>query len=170
MNQLIRNAILSLGLFVVSGAIGLGVNALRPEPLALTYEPPGARFVKSSSSEAWKSGIHLVEMDTTQELIAQNGVLVLDARPDLFYEFGHLPNAENLSRKEFEAHFEARREVLNEAKELEVPFLIYCAHEHCEDASKVAEQLVAKGYEPILIFEGGYEAWERAGLKIEEGI
>jgi len=169
--HLIRSARSSLLLLLLSAGVGLGINALRSDPLPLVYEPPGAKFdagefAAGTAGDAWASGIHLVDLATTRRLVEERAALVLDARPDLFYEFGRLPGAENLARKNFEADFERLAPLLDQAREARAPLLLYCAHQHCDDASEVAERLADSGHETILIFEGGYREWEEANLKI----
>lgn len=158
-------ALLGLG----SAALGLGFNFLREEPLALIYTPPGASFQKLENLDAWKPGIQVIDVGLAKDLIDNRGALVLDARPDLFHEFGHLPGAENLSRKNYETDIERLRPTLNEAIKIGVPFLLYCAHLHCPDALEVANRLLKEGAETLLIYKGGYDEWESMGLKTEQG-
>lgn len=164
-----RNGLLSFGLFLLSIGGGLAANALRSEPLSLVYESPAAGFRRLENGPSWNQGISVVDIATAQMLVKQRAALVLDARPDLFYEFGHLPGAMNLSKKTFATDYEKCLPKITEAEAAGLPLLLYCAHEHCEDAAKVAGELEKKGHQIILIYEGGFDEWERLGLKIEKG-
>jgi rhodanese-related sulfurtransferase len=167
--QYLRNGLLSLGLFLFSIGVGISVNLMRPESVPLVYEAPASGFQRLESGQAWKPGITVIEIDTAQTLVEHRAALVLDARPDLFFEFGHLPGALNLSKKNFAEDYKKSLPKITEAEAVGVPLLLYCAHEHCKDASEVARELEKKGHRVILIYEGGYDEWERLGLKIEKG-
>lgn len=172
MNRLphyLRNGILSFALFLFSIGVGLPVNSMRTKPLPLVYQAPASGFHRLLSEHSWNPGITVIDVSAAQTLVEQRAALVLDARPDLFYEFGHLPGAMNLSKKNFATDYERCLSKITEAEAAGVPLLLYCAHEHCEDAAKVAGELEKKGHQIILIYEGGFDEWERLGLKIEKG-
>lgn len=165
----LRDCALSIGLLLFSIGIGLGVNSLRPVPLPLIYQTPSSGFKRSENGQSWNPGISVIDVAAVQVLVGQKAALILDARPDLFYEFGHLPGAMNLSKKTFATDYEKCLPKITEAEAAGVPLLVYCAHEHCEDAAKVAGELEKKGHQIILIYEGGFDEWERLGLKIDKG-
>ncbi|MAS97179.1 MAG: hypothetical protein CMO55_28650 [Verrucomicrobiales bacterium] len=167
--NLVRDSIGSATLCMLSCGIGLAANLLREDPLELAYVAPGGSFGLVKELGDWRDGVHRIEVGITKELVEKRGALILDARPDLFYEFGHIPGALNLSRKNFEAELPAVEEKLGRAKELGVPVVVYCAHKHCEDASIVASRILEKGERVILIYEGGYDEWEGLGLRTAEG-
>jgi rhodanese-related sulfurtransferase len=168
LSQHLRNGLLSFGLFLLSIGIGLAVNSVRPEHLPLVYQAPAAGFQRLESGQLWNPGITVIDVSTAKMLVEQRAALVLDARPDLFFEVGHLPGAWNLSKKNFATDYGKCLPKITEAEAAGVPLLLYCAHEHCEDAAKVAGELEKKGHQIILIYEGGFDEWERLGLKIEK--
>jgi rhodanese-related sulfurtransferase len=155
-------------------AIGLGlglvVNAARSSPLPLVrpavFSKPGR--VSANSSLAHQSHvIAMIGLDEMQTLVGAAGVLVLDARPSLFHSFKRIPGALNLSKEQFARDFagiEARLRAL-EARRL----VVYCSGADCEDSRYVASELAARGFPNIVLFEGGFEQWEEAGLPVESG-
>ena len=165
--QLIRHSLLCIGLFVFSIGAGLGLNLLRSDPLPLLYEPPTLGFQRLDDGQNWEPGISVVDAKITERLVTNRAALVLDARNDLFYEFGHIQGAENLALKNFDHDYARLETLLAEAKSAEIPILVYCSHQHCEDASKLATRLQENNFPTILVYEAGYDEWDRLGLPIE---
>ena len=93
--------------------------------------------------------------------IKQGLVIVLDVRPALEYESGHVPGAVNIPLKELEqrlAEFDQDRE-----KE----FVAYCRGPHCILAFDAVAKLREKGFKASRM-EDGFPEWKNAGLPIEE--
>lgn len=164
-------------------ALGTGMvfNRVRSEPLPLLYVRPAQRLLnvagaaespqtKNGEGDAqkpaseWPVGLHVVELVKMREIVAQQSALIVDARPDLFFEFGHIPGARNLSEKNFEADYRRLESEMADALQDATPVLIYCSNLHCPDAGKVSARLRALGFPTILVFEQGYQEWEAACL------
>ena len=126
----LRDGVLSVGLLVFSIGIGLGINSVRPEPLPFSYQAPASGFHRLENGQSWNPGISVVDIATARTLVEQRAALVLDARPDLFFKFGRLPGAINLSPKNFVTDYENCLPKITEAEAMGVPLLLYCAHEH----------------------------------------
>lgn len=167
--QYLREGLISVGLFLFSICVGLGLNSLRSFPLPLVYQAPVSRFQRAENKQLSSPGITVIDVATAQSLVAPKAALVLDGRPDLFFEFGLLPGAFNLSKKNCVCDNEKISPKIVGAA-AGVLLLLYCAHAHCEDASKVAGELEETGHQFIPIYKGGYDEWERHGLKSEKRI
>jgi len=85
-------------------AIGTaGDRFLRHPALGWHYRPAAERVLDSSTAAG--AAISLISLDEMQAALKKPGVMVLDARPGLFFEMGHLPGAQSLPREDFEASF-----------------------------------------------------------------
>jgi rhodanese-related sulfurtransferase len=148
-------------------ALGLGTAAdrlFRTPPLGWRYTPAAQRIVDATTAGTLpQASINLVSLEESDLLLARADVVVLDARPRLFYELGHLPKAQSLSREEFETDFSRLEPALRGSPR---SLLIYCADAHCEDAGLVARALQKLGLGPLLVFPGGVAEWEAAGRSL----
>jgi|GEM_PF-6061386 len=97
---------------------------------------------------------------STQELsetIGRNDVILLDARPKVFYELGHINTALNLSPLNFKEEYENLKKHIDFSKYEMV--ILYCSSFSCEDSDKLAKLLAAQNLEKIYIYKGGWDEW-----------
>jgi len=155
-------------LTTISVTVGVGANQLREKPLALLYKDKKERIAaeveRILASEAKDTAAHSElpkELDyaAMKEIVENGGVIILDARPPLFYRLGHIPNSLSLPRDEFEEGYKAIKEILEADKNRQL--VIYCANESCKDAELVYEALKKLGYTRISIYVGGWSEWQR---------
>lgn len=109
------------------------VNAVRPTPLALWYSPPAARVAEAARQEG-RVEIRLISLAEFQQAAAQGGVVVVDARPALFYEFAHIPGAVSLSKDDFDQQY-AGMEAQLRSDAAQNGVIIYCSGGDCEDSA-----------------------------------
>jgi len=154
--------------------LGLALNQLRDKPLELLYKDKKerlgdalTRIQEGKSNEGLQppqrrlqTVVALPEtLDHAMMIeIAESGVaLILDARPELFYRLGHIPNALSLPRDEFEKNYMAMKETLEKDKNR--PLVLYCADSSCKDANLVFDALKKLGYTRVSIYTGGWKEW-----------
>jgi rhodanese-related sulfurtransferase len=168
----LRSALIQLGCLAgVAVLLGALVNALRPHPLAWKYQSAAERFVAGAQAPVSTSGSttapvstsertappRLLSYEETKPLLGRKDVLLLDARPHVFYQAGHLPGAISLPRESFAADFPKVDAQLRQPGVTGI--VIYCSGGECEDSAGVAEQLAARKIGPLAIYEGGWEDW-----------
>ena len=186
MRTLLNDLILLFGLVALSAGISFTANALRAEPVLLTYRTPAQRLTANTTKQeaeetpatahnASTGDVHpisreieVVTLDRLQSLKGNREVLVLDVRPNLFYQIGHIPDAHSLQAKDFETDYAKMRTLIETSVLQGKKIVVYCAGTHCPDAAKVAQKLSQQGHGNLLIFEGGWEGWQEAGLKEEQ--
>ncbi len=110
------------------------------------------------------NGLMFVDLERFREVIL-SGAVIIDSRTVVEYEEGHIPGAVLLDYYEFGRHMEEVIPLLD----FEEAFVIYCAGPLCEDSEMLARELFTLGYKKILVFRGGMEEWEEAGLPFEKG-
>lgn len=95
-----------------------------------------------------------------------NQVLVIDARPTLFHQLGHIPSALSIPSKSGEAAITKHESQIKSAIADGKTLVVYCSGYLCSDARNVAMQISGFGY-PSSVFSGGWDAWKDAGMPTE---
>ena len=142
----------------------LGVNYLRDGiPLVGNWELAGTsgRDVDSFTED----GIHLIDLEKTEQFMESGLGSVFDARSPMLYEKGHIPGAVNVYAYELDSYLPA----LMDEYPLETPIMLYCNGNDCEDSRFLAQWMQELGYSRLFIFEGGYEQWVESGNNVAGG-
>jgi rhodanese-related sulfurtransferase len=170
-------------LATASLATGFLINQFRDKPLPLIYagkkerldhvvadiapalsapgEPPSTVSVAPDVSTAGPVVISLPEF---RQIVDGHKSIILDARPEIFHRFGHVPGAISLSREEFERDYAKNKSLLADHGRC---ITVYCSSSSCEDSDMVAGALVKLGYTNVEVFKGGWDEWSGAGLPQE---
>lgn len=90
--------------------------------------------------------------------VEQGLVIVLDVRPPLEYNAGHIPGAVNIPLAELEGHLSE----LDPAQEV----VAYCRGPHCILAFDAVARLRARGLKARRL-QDGFPEWKQAGLPVE---
>jgi len=102
-------------------------------------------------------------LEEVVELLA-DGALAIDARlPEQFAQ-GHLPGAYNLPLGEVETVLAPFAEQVAPSRKL----VVYCNGYGCPDSFDLASLLIREGFAGARVFEGGFPAWQAAGLPIQK--
>ena len=140
-------------ILLVSGLLGLSVNALSPRGLPLLGTVPvreSGGIARIGLPEAWE--LHQ----------ARKGVFV-DARSEEDYRSGHIRGAILLDQESFETSISAFQELVP----LDTLLVAYCSGEGCGSSSEVAQLLKEAGYRNLRVFSGGWEEWSKGGYPVE---
>jgi len=154
-------------LAALSLVLGVAVNAFREKPLGLLYKSKAERLAEAieriQASEAKTTDEPTTILDHVQmkEIVGSSEVVILDARPELFYQLGHIHGALNLPHDDFEKAYIAIRKILDADKNRLV--VVYCADSKCEDSKLVIDALKRLGHTRIAIYIGGWREWEKEG-------
>jgi rhodanese-related sulfurtransferase len=148
--------------------VGWALDRTRSYPLPLAYLSPVARVqqaavvLDSRAGEVPRGAVRVIGLAEFRTLVEGKRGLVLDARPAIFYQLGHVPGALSVAREEFGRDYRAQRAVLEPARS--GPLAVYCSGPDCEDSQMVADALARLGYRRVLVFRGGWDEWTQAGL------
>jgi len=169
---LLRDGVGVAAVVPVAAAVGFGVNLLRPEPLTWHYRPPSERIERAAQRLAPAAVPTVtgdvdapVTLEEMRSLVSSPNVVLIDARPEIFWRIGHIPGALSLPREAFEsraAEIKARLDVNPEAL-----IVVYCSSPHCEDAKMVVGGLRGMGYANVRHFPGGWTEWESSRMGSE---
>jgi rhodanese-related sulfurtransferase len=101
---------------------------------------------------------------TRHELVEElrhGDVVLLEALPEMHFDAGHVPGAQNLPLDDVEAL--APVLVPDQA----TPIVTYCTGPTCANSKIAATRLEALGYRNVRAYEAGKEDWVGAGLPVE---
>lgn len=155
-----RSLLQSIGIIIISGALGICVNAFRAEGIPLME-----RWQEKVLNEQLTGGLPAVSLKQVKEAHKSGDALFVDARDPEFFEQGHIPGAVSLPVRDFDSVFPRLKEKLRAAPRV----ITYCDGVSCEMSVELTEKLLFAGLEYIEIFTGGIQQWQGAGQPIEEG-
>jgi rhodanese-related sulfurtransferase len=153
-------------------AVGLAMNRFSSRPLPIVYQTTEQRFDAELTSLVAAPPFKIAPAATVglEEFLAAvntKSALILDARPSVFFEHGHVPGALNLSRESFARDYRHLASVLKPA--VDKPVIVYCSGGDCHDSRLVANALLSLGFSNVSIFTGGWIAWSEAKLPVSTG-
>ena len=155
-----RSLLQSIGIIIISGALGLGVNAFRAEGIPLME-----RWQEKVLNEQLTGGLPAVSLKQVKEAHKSGDALFVDARDPEFFEQGHIPGAVSLPVRDFNSVFPRLEEQLRAAARV----ITYCDGASCEMSVELTEKLLFAGLEYIEIFTGGIQQWQGEGLPVVAG-
>ena len=136
-------------------AAALGLVAQLVSPTRIPWREDWSRYVES---KALKAGLMLASLEDVQRILRDNTHLVLDARPLVDYDRGHLPGAMSLPQTQLDTYYPQILPLLSPAQ----PLLVYCSGEECDESLLLSVYLREQGYTNVALFVGGYQAWQAA--------
>lgn len=89
--------------------------------------------------------------------LVERGAILLDIRAEKDFNQKHIPETFNLTEKTYQ--------LFDDSCDYDDPIIIMCYHGI--SSKSVATRLVEEGYEQIYNLIGGFEAWEKQKLPIE---
>lgn len=153
-------------------AVGLVINRFSSGPLPIVYQTPEQRFDAELTTLVTTPPFKIAPAATVglpefRSAVETKSTLVLDARPSVFFEQGHVPGALNLARDDFARDYRHLAPALQPATDK--PTIVYCSGGDCHDSRLVANALLSLGFSNVRVFTGGWEEWSKAGLPVSKG-
>jgi len=106
-----------------------------------------------------KDSFEPLERDELLKRVHSGDVTVIDVRPDIEYQSGHLPSALNIPLSKLE------EEIKNLPKDKEI--IAYCRGPYCLLSFDAVEQLRKQGFKARRL-QDGFPEWKLQGLPIEQ--
>jgi rhodanese-related sulfurtransferase len=104
-----------------------------------------------------RASLAAVDLTELERLVAEGCVTLLDVRPTLEYQQGHIPEARSIPIEELEhrlAELPRDREVV-----------AYCRGPYCVFSDEAAQLLQSRGFR-VRRFEAGFPEWRAAGFPV----
>ena len=152
----LRIVVLVLGSLV----LGLLFNWFHPMRLPLI---PGEVKRPGVPEFIWKQAKYVSPKEAFSEASAGRAVLV-DAREAEDYAKRRAKFAINLPYHGYEASVGEFEKRVDKVK----PVYIYCYGSECGLSIRVAKRLILRGYKEVRVVRQGLEAWEKAGLPMDD--
>jgi rhodanese-related sulfurtransferase len=159
---------------IAATAIGIGVNAVRSNPVKLiqntqavstaSHDEEAAPAVSDGGmpeAEALPEGA--VAVDELKQLLDEGAIVLIDARSPSAFEEKRIPGAINIPYDQLPSYLEA----LEESVLREDHVVCYCWSPTCDFSDQLATELKIMGYENVSVFTGGMEHWAEAGHPTE---
>ncbi len=162
----VRQTLSDLGMVVVlvmvSAAAGFTINHFSSHPLPIVYQTPEQRFDQELTTLVTAAPFAIapaatVSLAAFRTAVENKSALILDARPAVFFERGHVPGALNLSRDDFANDYRRLAPTLKTAQTR--PIIVYCSGGECHDSRLVANALLSLGFNDVSVYAGGWEEW-----------
>lgn len=105
-----------------------------------------------------------IDVSSMRQTVENDRALVINVLGEDQFKQAHIPDSENVpeSRDDFEDR------VSEMTGSTETPIVVYCANDACQASPRAASRLAEAGFENVYDFEGGLEAWQEAGLDLEQ--
>ena len=148
------------------------MNRVWLRPLPIVYQTPEQRFDSELTTLVAAPPFKIAPAATIglhefRSAVESKSALILDARPSLFFEQGHVPGALNLARDDFAQDY--RHLSLSLKAATDKPIIVYCTGGECRDSLLVANALLSLGFSNVSVFTGGWDAWSAAGMPASTG-
>jgi len=143
---------------ITSTVLSLTLNAVRPDGIPLlAKELAVAEEIEYDTAEP---RLFAITLDQALELY-QKGTVFVDAREPEYYQEGHIKGAWNIPFF-LELVFK-----VDSLQGKDAPMVIYCSGDECGSSEDLAYELQAEGFSNLLVFKGGWTAWNTSGHPIE---
>jgi rhodanese-related sulfurtransferase len=144
----------TLALLLVSVALGAAANLVSPR--AIPWQQDWSNYVANKAGE---TGIRVVTLEETLQIVNEGPQhFIFDARRLEDYDQGQIPGAMPWPYLELEEYYPQYQGLLLVGD----PVLVYCSGEECDESLLLAEFLLEQGHTNVVLFTGGYRAWEKA--------
>ena len=156
------------------------VNAISPVGISWTDTPhkdaePAATKPAATSRPAAVAGaarfaeLNRIDLfDLRRQMDAGLPLTLLDARPAYEFAQGHLPGAVSLPWGQVEASYPAV-DMRLPRHAAEGRIVVYCSGTDCDMARDLGRFLQARGFDNVLLFDGGMTLWRQHQLPTEAG-
>jgi rhodanese-related sulfurtransferase len=154
-------------LALASFMAGFTINRFSSQPLPIVYQTPEQRFDKELTTLVTAAPFAIAPAATVglpdfRAVVENKGALILDARPSVLFERGHVPGALNLSRDDFARDYRNLAPTMKST--VTKPIIVYCSGGTCHDSRLVANALLSLGISDVSIYTGGWDEWTAAHL------
>jgi rhodanese-related sulfurtransferase len=138
------------------------IGATSPPAAVPTTDPASAGAAADVPVIPDVPGPLSIELPTLKKLWDAGAVIMIDARDPSAYHAGHIQGATNLTLAEAMSQPERLKAIDAGGR----PIAVYCSGTACGLSEEVAHVLIEAGKRRVLVFPGGFPAWQEAGYPV----
>ena len=161
MVDLVKKVILLLS---VAAGLALLVNGISPRGIPLMGQWDAQQGVVTADADAaalWME-FELPDPATAKHVFDADSALFVDVRSREMFAAGHIPGAISLPLGEFDAVVEAFTAEVPPNQ----PIVTYCSGRLCQDSHTVAQMLMERGFESVVVYIDGFPGWMETGYPV----
>ena len=144
---------------ITSTLLSLILNVVRPDGIPLLAKEL-AIAEEIEYDAATEPRLLAITLEQALDLY-QKGTVFVDAREPEYYQEGHIRGAFNFPFF-LELVFK-----LDSLQGKDAPLVIYCSGDECGSSEDLAYELQGEGFSNLLVFKGGWTAWNSSGHPME---
>jgi 3-mercaptopyruvate sulfurtransferase SseA len=170
MNSFFREIAGGIAVMVVATAVGVAVNAARPNGVALIQKGAAVETVHhgevdTTATEAPPLAEGAISLEEMKQQFDAGTAVIIDARSTEEYEEGHLPGAINIPHDRLPEFMNT----LTGEVSMDAHVICYCRSLTCDFSDLLATEMKIIGYQDVSVFSGGWAQWSKAGYPVETG-
>jgi rhodanese-related sulfurtransferase len=144
------------GMLAGSLVVGLLINMYAES--GLLADPTGASALVDAYGTSFAEKI---DAKGLHDIVTRHDeTIIIDARMDADYAWGHVPGALNLPVNCTESELETSLSGVPNMRRI----IVYCQSSGCPFADSIASRLIARGYKNLVLFPGGWADWQAANF------
>jgi rhodanese-related sulfurtransferase len=148
----------------VAAVLGLTVNAVRPNGLPLIRKPLSHTRAFANPTTHKPEALFTTLKDA-KDLYDRHAALFIDARTAEDYQAEHISDAVSLYFEDFDKLYGSVMQGIPKDRQI----VTYCSDPECQEATKLADALTARGYTKVMILLEGLPGWKNAGYPTAPG-
>lgn len=117
----------------------------------------------SAEGKAAEAVRGVVPLEKAKALHDSGTAVFMDAREEEAYNDGHIPGAMNVPYDKLPKYYETITSTIANDQII----ICYCWGPTCDFSDNLASELAMMGYKNVVVFKGGWDAWQEAGYPIE---
>jgi 3-mercaptopyruvate sulfurtransferase SseA len=169
MKSFLKELLGGIALMVVATLVGMTVNAVRPNGVALIQKGQPVATVQHGEADSTVAGgapaEGVVSLEQMKQMFDAGTAVIIDARATTEYEEGHIPGAINIPHDRIPEFMD----VLTSEVSTDAHVVCYCRSLTCDFSDLLATEMKVIGYQSVSVFSGGWDQWKEAGYPAETG-
>jgi len=106
--------------------------------------------------------IPIVTLAELLQSMQYTNTIIIDAREENSYRYGHIPNAINVRKNELNDISNLKLLSLKTSGEV----IVYCGNSACGTSFFAARRLIDRGLDNVKVYAGGWGEWQSCGLPV----
>lgn len=146
-----------------SGVLAVGINAVRSDKRALSWDVDAEKYRPPPPPER-----DTVTREQVWAACNDFYTVIVDARAAEKYKNSRIPRAKSLPAYEKDKP-ETQQHMFEWIAETDQPVIVYCGGADCSDSKEIFDLLKRNHFTNVKIYMGGFQDWTEHNMPMEEG-